>query len=61
MQLLASILDDLSLRYKEKRPIIINEEEDKIDDEEQDDDDEDCVDEAWNDAGIDENGDVYIK
>ena len=60
MQLLASILDDFSSRYKEKRPIIINEEEDKIDDEEQD-DDEDCVNEAWNDAGIDENGDVYIK
>jgi len=59
--LLASILDDLSLRYKEKRPIIINEDEDNIDDEEQEDDDEDYADETWNDVGIDEDGEVYIK
>ena len=59
MQLMVCILDDLSMRYKEKRPFIIN--EDTINDEEQEDDEEDCVDEAWNDAGIDQDGDVYIK
>lgn len=59
MQLLCSILDDLSIKYKDKQTIILNDEEKMQDEQEEDDEDDIYI--PWKDVGIDDDGDVYIR